>query len=99
MATQSDGATPCRGAPTDLALYGCSSDRSPLVDVELRPLAVQLGLGDIRVVSQPGDVAEALAEHRGNEASHSHLIVPKRPRMTRLRMPLRHLCPECPRHC
>ncbi len=42
-----------------------------LLDVELRPLTVELGLGDPRAVREPCWISKALAEHWGDEVSHS----------------------------
>src|SRR5262249_31209834 len=42
-----------------------AGDRAALADMKLRPLAVELGLGDVPPILKAGRVTEALAQHEG----------------------------------
>jgi len=52
--------------PTEIA-----GDRFPLVDMELGPLIVELGLSDVGSVCQSGEVGEALAQDGRGERGHN----------------------------
>jgi hypothetical protein len=43
--------------------------------MELRPLAIELWLGDVVAVSQPGEAGQAFAEHGRNDHAHNYSSV------------------------
>jgi hypothetical protein len=63
-------------APTAVAGGGYA-----IVYVELGPLAIQLGLGDIPTISQPPGIGESFAEHGRDEGRHSFSRVPGVPEL------------------
>lgn len=49
-----------------------TGDGAPAFDVQLGALTVELRLSDVRAIREARRIGQALAKHRGNEASHSH---------------------------
>ena len=65
------------GEPDQLAAGAAEGVQGAMVpNVELGALAVELGLGAVARVREPARVLQASGEHRGDEHSGLHLMVP-----------------------